>query len=80
MPLQVLILNYDDSDTFLIYSFKQISLWRKKLRNYHSQKLEIWRYSMISLYIKLCTCVFGGDTSRVLGQTPPKLVIAKFIK
>ena len=35
---------------------------------------------MISLFMKLCTCNFGGATSRGLGQMHPKLMIAKFIK
>ena len=36
--------------------------------------------AMISLYMKLCTCNFGGAPSRGLGQMHPKLVIAKFVK
>ena len=35
---------------------------------------------MISLYINLRHCNFGGATSRDLGQMHPKLVTAKFIK
>ena len=34
---------------------------------------------MISLYMKLCACNFGGATSRGLGQMLPKFVMAKFI-
>ena len=33
---------------------------------------------MISLYMKLCTCIFGGATSSGLGQMHQKLVITKF--
>ena len=33
-----------------------------------------------SLYKKLCTCSFGGATSRGLGQMHPKIAIAKFVK
>ena len=34
---------------------------------------------MISLYMNLCTCKFGGATSRGMGHMDPKLVTAKFI-
>ena len=34
---------------------------------------------MISLYIKLCICIFGGATSRGLGQMHLKLVIMNLL-
>ena len=80
MQFQLPKLNYDNSDTFFsclfIYLFKDIFIGNKNSKTTEAKKLKFG--DKISLYRKLCTCIFGGATSRGLGQVRQKLVITKF--
>ena len=64
--------------SLFIYLFKQIALWYNNSKTTKARNLKFGQ--MISVYMKLCTCNFGGVTSRGLGHMHPKLAIAKFIK
>ena len=71
---------YDDSDTFFFF----LSLLRKSHYGDKYSKTTKARNlkfgQMISLYMNLRPCNFGGATSRAFGHMHPKLVTARFIK
>ena len=93
MPFQLSQINYDDSDTFLflsfflyliiiiylfIYLFSKSHYGDKYSKTTEARNLKFEQ--MISLYMNLRHCNFGGATSRGLGYMHPKLVTVKFIK
>ena len=63
---------------FLYLSILALFYRRKNFETTYARNLKFG--NMRSLHMKLSTCIFGGATSRCLGQMHPKLVIAKFIK
>ena len=86
MPFQLPNINYDDSDTFFFLSFfinLFIYLSKSPYGNKNSKTTKAANLKfgqMISLYMNLRPCNFGGATLRGLGHMHPKLVTAKFIK
>ena len=93
MPFQLSKINYDNSEKFiylfiylLIYFFFLsffIYLSKSHYENKNSKTAKVRNLKfgqMISLYMNLRQCKFGGATSRGLGNMHPKLVTTKFIK
>ena len=67
--------------SLFIYLFIYLSKLLSGNKNSETIKAKNLKFGdLISLYMNLCTCNFGGATSRALGCIHPKLVIAKFIK
>ena len=82
MPFQLSTTNHDDSDTFLFPFFLSFIIYLSKSHggdNYSktTQARNLKFGQIISLYMNLCSCNFGGATSRGLGHMHPKLVTAK---
>ena len=64
-----------------IYLFMYLSKSHYGNTNSETTKARNLKFEqLISLYMNLRHCNFGGATSRGLGQMHPKLVTAKFIK
>ena len=89
MLFQLSKINHDDSDTFFslsiylliylfIYLFSKSHGGHKNSETTKARNLKLGQ--MIGLYMDLCTCNFGGATSRGLGDMHPKLETAMFIK
>ena len=80
MPFQLSKLNHDDSDPFFCLFIYLLSKSHGADNYSKTTKAGNLKYGqIISLYINLCTCNFGGATSRGLEHMDPKLVTAKFI-
>ena len=65
MQFQLPKSNYDDSDTFFLYSFLSFFIYLSKFlyacKNSKTTKAINLKFGdIISLYMKLCTCIFGG--------------------
>ena len=89
MPFQLSKINHDDSDTFFslfflsffVYFFIYLSKSHYGNQNSETTKATNLKFGqMISLFMNLRHCNFGGARCFGLGQTHPKLVTAKFIK
>ena len=89
MPFQLSKINHDNSDTFFLYLFFTyrylfIYLLSKSYGGHKYSKTTKAKNlnfgQIISLYMNLRPCNFGGATSRGLGRLHPKLVTAKFVK
>ena len=79
LQFQLPDLNYDNSHTFFLFLFLSVKNFFIRPRNSKTTKARKLKFGdMISPYMKLYTCIFGGATSRGLRQTHQKLVITKF--
>ena len=84
MSFQLSKINHDDSDSFFFFIYLFINLFSKSHgghKNSETTKARNLKFGqMIGIYMDLCTCNFGGATSRGLGHMHPKLVTAMFNK
>ena len=73
MPFQLSKINHDDSDTFFffIYLLSKSHGGDNYSKTTKARNLKFGQ--IINLYMNLCTCNFGGATSRGLGHRPPNL-------
>ena len=76
MLFQLSKINHDDSDTFFIYLLSK-SHGGDNSKTTKARNLKFGQ--IISQYMNLRPCIFGGATSRGFGHMHPKLVTAKFI-
>ena len=76
MQFQLQNLNYNNSETFFslflfffffFHSIKNYFIRHKNSKTIIARNLKLG--DMVSLYMKLRTCIFGGATSRSLVQT-----------
>ena len=71
MQFQLPDLGHDNSDFFPFFSITNLFY---KFKNSKTTKAKNRKFGqMISLYMKLCTCIVGGATLRGLGQMRQKL-------